>query len=107
MRQLVLVAVLIFFVAGCGQGPAEKPGAKILEDRTAWKKLTKGMTPDKVKGVLGEPLRVENQGDVTGWYYQESPHLSKDENGWVVARGMLLFSTRGGGDPKLTAWREP
>lgn len=107
MRQFVLVAVLVFFVAGCGQGPSEKPGAKILEDRTAWKKLTKGMTQDKVKGLLGEPLRVENQGEVTGWYYQEGQPLSKDENGWVVSRGMLLFSTKAGGGPKLTAWREP
>ena len=107
MRPFFLVPVLAFFVAGCGQGPSEKPGAKILEDRTAWKKLTKGMTQAKVKGLLGEPLRVENQGEVTGWYYQECPPLAKDENGWVVSRGMLLFSTKGGGGPKLTTWREP
>ena len=106
MRQLALVMVLVFFVAGCGHSPSEKPGAKILEDRAAWKKLTKGMTPDKVKGVLGEPLRVEKQGEVAGWYYREGPPLSKDDNGWILSRGVLLFSTKGGG-PKLTAWREP
>jgi hypothetical protein len=107
MRQFVLVTVVASFVAGCGQSPSEKPGAKILEDRTAWKKLTKGMTQDKVRSLLGEPLRAEIQGDVAGWYYQGGPPLSKDENGWVVPRGMLLFSTKGGGSPKLTVWREP
>jgi outer membrane protein assembly factor BamE (lipoprotein component of BamABCDE complex) len=107
MRQLALVLVLVFFVAGCGQSPSEKPGAKILEDRTAWKKLTKGMTQDKVQGLLGEPLRVENQREVTAWYYQEGQPLSKDENGWVVSRGMLLFATKGGSEAKLTTWREP
>jgi outer membrane protein assembly factor BamE (lipoprotein component of BamABCDE complex) len=107
MRLLVLAPVLVLFVSGCGQSPSEKPGAKILEDRTAWKKLTKGMTQDKVQGLLGEPLQIESQGEVTGWYYQKGPPLSKDENGWVVSRGMLLFTTKGGGEAKLTTWREP
>jgi hypothetical protein len=107
MRLLVLAPVLVFFVAGCGQSPSEKPGARILEDRAAWKKLTKGMPQDKVQGILGEPLRVEKQGEVTGWYYQKGPPLSKDEYGWVVSRGMLLFTTKDGGEAKLTRWREP
>jgi hypothetical protein len=107
MRQLLLVLPLVFLVAGCGQSASETPGAKILQDRTAWKKLTKGMTPDKVRGLLGEAVRVDNQGQVTAWYYQPAPPLSRDEYGWVVPRGALLFSTAGGGRPKLTAWREP
>jgi hypothetical protein len=107
MRQLFLVLALVVFVAGCGQSPSEKPGAKILEDRTAWRKLTKGMTQDKVRGILGEPLRIEKQGEVTVWYYQKGEPLSKDEYGWVVTRGMLLFTTKGGGEAKLTKWREP
>ena len=107
MRLLLLVVALAFLGTGCGQSPGEKPGAKILEDRKAWKKLTKGMTQDKVRGLMGEPARVEDQGQVTAWYYQEAPPLSKDEKGWVVPRGALLFAKAGGGSPKLTAWREP
>jgi hypothetical protein len=107
MRQLVLVPVLVCLVAGCSQSAHEKSGPNTLEDRTAWKKLKKGMTQDKVRGCLGEPVRVESQAEVTCWYYQASPPLSRDEYGWVVPRGALLFSTKGGGDPKLTAWREP
>jgi hypothetical protein len=107
MRLLFLACVLVFLGAGCGQGSSAKSGAKALDDRTAWKKLSKGMTQEKVRGLFGEPVRVENQGEVTAWYYQEGPPLSRDEYGWVVPRGALLFSTKGGGEPKLTAWREP
>jgi hypothetical protein len=107
MRQLLLVAALVGFAAGCGPGAGEQPGAKVLGDRTAWKKLTKGMTQDKVRGLLGEPVRVEDQEKVTAWYYQAGPPLSRDAYGWVVPRGALLFSTAAGGRPKLTAWREP
>jgi hypothetical protein len=107
MRQLLLVALLVLVVAGCGQSPGERTGATIVDDRTAWKKLTKGMTQDKVRGLLGEPVRVETQEEVTAWYYQAGPPLSRDEHGWVVPRGALLFSASGGGSPKLTTWREP
>jgi hypothetical protein len=107
MRQLFLVFVLVLLGTGCGKSPNEKTGAKILDDRTAWKKITKGMTQEKVRGLLGEPVRTEEQGKVTAWYYQAGPPLSKDEYGWVVPRGALLFSTTGGGSPTLTTWREP
>jgi hypothetical protein len=103
----VLVLVAVFMVTGCGQSSSQKPGATILEDRAAWKKLTKGMTQDKVRALLGEPSRVESQQEVTAWYYQAAPPLSRDENGWVVPRGALLFSTNNAGSPELTAWREP
>src|SRR5262249_4427675 len=107
MRQLSVVGLLVLAAVGCGQHSSEKSGATILEDRAAWKKLAKGMTQDKVRGILGEPVRAETQGEVTAWYYQGAPPLSKDEQGWVVPRGALLFSTAGGGSPKLTMWREP
>jgi hypothetical protein len=107
MRQFLLAVVLVFFVAGCARSSNEPSGKSILEDRTAWKKLTKGMTQDKVRGLLGEPVRVEEQGEVTGWYYQAGPPLSRNEKGWDVPRGALLFSTSGGGSPTLLSWREP
>jgi len=107
MRQFLLAVVLVFFVAGCARSSNEPSGKSILEDRTAWKKLTKGMTQDKVQGILGEPLRIEKQGEITGWYYQKGEPLAKDEYGWVVTRGMLLFTTKGGGEARLTKWREP
>jgi hypothetical protein len=107
VRQLLLVPTLALIVAGCGQGSGEKPAALILGDRTAWKKLTKGMTQEKVRDLMGEPVRVENQEEVTAWYYQDGPPLSRDEYGWAVSRGVLLFSTKGDGGLKLTKWREP
>jgi hypothetical protein len=107
MRQLLLAVLLVFFVAGCGTGSGGPSSNRILEDRAAWKKLTKGMTQDKVRGLLGEPVHVENQGEITGWYYQAGPPLSRNEKGWDVPRGALLFSSSGGGSPTLTSWREP
>jgi hypothetical protein len=107
MRQHFLVPMLMLVAAGCGESASDKPAATILEDRTAWKKLTKGMTPDQVRGLLGQPVRVETQAEATAWYYQAGPPLSRDESGWVVPRGALLFLTVGDGSPKLTAWREP
>jgi hypothetical protein len=107
MRQLLLIPVLVFFVAACGHSSSESSRNSILEERAAWKKLTKGMNQDKVRGLLGEPLLVENQGAVTGWYYQAGPPLSRNEKGWDVPRGALLFSSSGGGSPTLTSWREP
>jgi hypothetical protein len=94
-------------VAGCGQSSSEKPAAPILEDRAAWNKLKKGMTQDSVRGLLGEPVRVDTEAEATAWYYQQGPPLARDENGWVISRGALLFSTKDRGSPKLVQWREP
>jgi outer membrane protein assembly factor BamE (lipoprotein component of BamABCDE complex) len=66
MRQLLLVPVLLLLATGCGQSPGDKAQAgRLKQDRTAWRKLTKGMTPDQVRALLGEPLRVEQQGEAT------------------------------------------
>jgi hypothetical protein len=105
--RLFLVLALIVFAAGCGQKPVEKTEPKILGDRGAWKKIAKGMTQEKVKAVLGEPAHVESQEKVTAWYYQQSAPLIREERGWVIPRGAVLFSSTGSGGPTLTTWREP
>jgi hypothetical protein len=107
MRQL-LVLTLVAGALGCGKTSSEKTTtAKTLEDRTLWKKLAKGMTQDQVRSLMGEPLRVQSEAKVAAWYYQDGPPLERDEYGWVVPRGALLFSTNGGVGAKLTSWREP
>jgi outer membrane protein assembly factor BamE (lipoprotein component of BamABCDE complex) len=109
MRRLLPVALLMLVVAGCGPS-ANDQATRLAQDRTGWRKLAKGMTPDKVRAVLGEPLRVEDQAEVTCWYYQEGQPLERnatDPGKWMIPRGALLFSTKPGGGPKLTEWREP
>lgn len=53
----------------------------------SWRQLKNEMSPIDVRGLLGEPLRIEG-GSVAKWYYQ---------NG-----GALMFI----GD-KLSQWKEP
>src|SRR5262249_37901869 len=109
MRYLCLVPLLTLAVAGCGQSSNE-PTVETNVDRMAWRKLSKGMAPDQVRAVLGEPVRVEEQGEVTCWHYQQGRPLEKDAldpNQWVLARGSLLFATKASGVPELSQWREP
>ena len=107
MRRLL--ALLMVVTAGCGSSASDQ-AARLSQDRTGWRKLTKGMTPEKVRAVLGEPVRVENQAEVTCWYYQDGEPLhqdAQDARTWIVPRGALLFSARAGGAARLTQWREP
>jgi outer membrane protein assembly factor BamE (lipoprotein component of BamABCDE complex) len=107
MRRLL--ALLTVAAAGCGSSASDQ-ATRPSQDRAGWRKLTKGMTPEKVRAVLGEPLRVEDQAGVTCWYYQEGQPLERnaaDPGKWVIPRGSLLFSTDRAGAPKLTEWREP
>jgi hypothetical protein len=107
MRHLLVALLLVG--AGCGEKQPEVPAAIAKQDRASWRKLAKGMTPDKVRALLGEPLRVENEGEATCWHYQAGQPLERDASNpkrWVLSRGSLLFLPRGG-SPKLTEWREP
>src|SRR5262245_21557536 len=109
MRHLLPVFLLAFVVAGCGQSPPTEPETKATQDRTLWKKLSKGMNPEKVRAVLGEPVQVEDQEEVTCWHYQPGQPLERNAvnpSKWMIPRGALLFS-KAGGDPKLAEWREP
>src|SRR5438034_7312863 len=109
MRRLLLVPLLLLVASGCGPGPTA-PVAKTNPDRGIWRKLSRGMSQERVRAVLGEPLRVENQGDLTCWYYQEGEPLHQDAQNartWVIPRGSLLFSGKAGGGCRLTQWREP
>ena len=107
MRQLVLVLALL--VAGCGQNTSDQEQeAKQKQDRSAWRKLSKGLYQEKVRGLLGEPMKVEDQEGVTCWYYQQGEPLHRDDkNAWMIPRGALLFSRKDAAGPKLSAWREP
>jgi outer membrane protein assembly factor BamE (lipoprotein component of BamABCDE complex) len=109
MRLRLLVPLLLVLLAGCGHR-ANKQGAKASEDRTAWRKLAKGMTPDEVRAILGQPLRVEEQGEAICWYYQQGEPLHRNAEApdqWVIPRGALLFSAKAPDGPKLAEWREP
>ena len=66
------------------------------------------MPADKVRALLGEPLRSEDQGDVTCWYYGGGEPLHKDDKiGWIYPRASVLFSKKGAGELRVTNWREP
>jgi hypothetical protein len=109
MRHRLTIFMMMIFVTGCGAPPPE-PVTRPDVDRTGWRKLAKGMTPDRVRQLLGEPMKVEKQGAVTCWHYQESRPLERDAdnpNSWVLSRGSLLFSAKTADTEKLTAWREP
>src|SRR5262245_49374463 len=109
MRPLLLVPLLIAFASGWGSNPTAEV-AKTGPDRGIWRKLSKGMSQEKVRAVLGEPLRVENQGSLTCWYYQDGEPLHQDAQDariWVIPRGSLLFSSKAGGGARLTQWRQP
>src|SRR5262245_46685784 len=55
-----------------------------------WRALKRGMTQAEVRGLLGEPHRVD-AGSVTSWYYD------------YPIGGDLLFA----GDGRLHGWSEP
>ncbi len=58
--------------------PAASP--KSVQSGDAWKALAKwralksGMSPDDVRGLLGEPARVEG-GEIARWLYPSSGHV--------------------------------
>ena len=109
MWQFLVIPLLLILAGGCGQSSNERE-ANTNQERTGWRKLSKGMTQNQVRAILGEPLRMTNQGEVTCWYYQEGQPLERnaaDPGKWVIPRGSLLFSTDRAGAPKLTEWREP
>lgn len=110
MRHLLLVPLGMILVAGCGPNSSTEPPAIATQDRAAWRKLAKGMTPEQVRTILGEPRSVEDQGEVICWHYQSSRPLERDaDNGkrWILGRGAILFSNKVAGGPHLTEWREP
>jgi outer membrane protein assembly factor BamE (lipoprotein component of BamABCDE complex) len=77
MWRMLLAVLLPLLLAGCHPSSPDQ-GPIMSEDRTGWKKLSKGMTPEKVRTLLGEPLRVDTQGEVLGWYYREGQPLERD-----------------------------
>jgi outer membrane protein assembly factor BamE (lipoprotein component of BamABCDE complex) len=110
MRRLFVCLLVIVLVAGCRQGSSETGGAIAKQDPASWRKLSKGMTEDQVRAILGDPGAVENKDGVTCWHYQDNQPLERnptDASKWVVTRGSLLFSAKGASSPKLTEWREP
>jgi outer membrane protein assembly factor BamE (lipoprotein component of BamABCDE complex) len=79
------------------------------EQRMAWRKVSKGMTQDQVRAVLGDPVQVEEEKGVTCWHFIHSRPLEKDAMNpkeWIVPMGSVLFSQKSGAS-KVTAWREP
>jgi hypothetical protein len=110
MRLVLLVVLALLLVAGCGQEASQKEASAKAPDRAIWRKLRKDMPADKVRALLGEPLRVEEQENVSCWIYLRG-ELAKDpenrDNVWVLPRGAVLFSSKGAGSPKVKTWKEP
>jgi hypothetical protein len=109
MRIAALISLLLSFAAGCGAS-APPPAPRGEVNRTDWRKLAKGMTQDKVRQVLGEPLKVESQDAAVCWHYEEGRPLerdAKDPSKWVISRGSLLFTGKPEDAAKLVSWREP
>jgi hypothetical protein len=69
------------------------------QDKKNWRQLHNGMTEGDVRSLLGEPGRVENEGNSEDWYYPDvqgrMPSLGSDP-------GTLWFF-----DGKLGQWNEP
>ena len=40
-----------------------------------WRKLTRGMNPDDVRKILGDPYNIQ-AGKITHWYYQDGGEVS-------------------------------
>jgi len=47
------------------------PASTRWQDLANWRRLRKGMKPDQVRALLGEPERVEG-GDFTYWYWADA-----------------------------------
>jgi hypothetical protein len=109
MRHLFVLPVVLFLAASCGQrGIEKKEEPSAMKDRTAWRKLSRGMPPDKVRQLLGEPFHIDDQQGAMCWFYGGRGALSKDDsNAWVYPRGSVLFIRKGAGGAKVNNWREP
>lgn len=74
--------------------PAASSRPKVVETKDGWKyvanwrSLKKGMNPDEVRSVLGEPEKVRASGSFTHWNYPN--------------RGSITFY-----EERLDGWAEP
>jgi hypothetical protein len=68
------------------------PASANWRDLANWRRLSRGMTMDQVRALLGEPEKVDANSLVTWWY-------------WDFASGAYVqFDTSSG---KLDGWSEP
>jgi outer membrane protein assembly factor BamE (lipoprotein component of BamABCDE complex) len=75
MRRTLAAIALSLAGTGCtlALAPASPPDPRFGRDHLA--SLEAGMTPDAVRGVLGEPLRMRRAGATTHWHYRHTTYL--------------------------------
>jgi outer membrane protein assembly factor BamE (lipoprotein component of BamABCDE complex) len=96
MRKLVLCALTIGLVAGCGGEEEGDPDMAGVADSAAHQRrvvaeLQPGMTKDEVRSRLGEPrTRVTMDGGLERWTY-----YNFDAQGQISARTLIIFGNDG------------
>jgi len=68
----------------------EKSVPSVPPERSSWRQLSKGLSREQVRSLLGEPSRISG-GDVEFWYYNQN-----------FSSGSLMFIRS-----HLDSWREP
>jgi hypothetical protein len=68
----------------------EKSVPSVPPERSSWRQLSKGLSCEQVRSLLGEPSRISG-GDVEFWYYNQN-----------FSSGSLMFIRS-----RLDSWREP
>jgi hypothetical protein len=73
-----------------GKRPVQRPSGLNWRDVTLWRKLARGMSPDRVREILGEPGKIDEGSALTFWYWG------------YPAGGEVRFSSG-----KVEGWSEP
>ena len=68
----------------------DKSVPSVPPERSSWRQLSKGLSREQVRSLLGEPSRISG-GDVEFWYYNQN-----------FSSGSLMFIRS-----HLDSWREP
>lgn len=68
--------------------PAQAPVVRQTDPKvlTKWQNLTRGMSPNEVRGILGEPLKILASSGFTYWDYPNKGSLTFHHgrlNGWT------------------------
>jgi hypothetical protein len=66
----------------------QTPKAPSSASRSAWRRLANGMSPEKVRALLGEPDRIDG-GTVAMWYWKSGgrvPFINDEVTAWTEPR---------------------
>ena len=71
----------------------EKPASSAPAGLSSWRQISKGLTRDQVRSILGEPRKIQG-GDFECWYYGSASYLG--------APSSVIFY-----QSKVDSWSEP